>query len=81
MKLTVDQTNDIDRSRERQVPTRRATVPEVEEILYEAFPVLDQGFIRVVDYMGTMPPSCRPPGSPTGRERRKSVMTAASSGI
>jgi thymidylate synthase (FAD) len=33
-------------------PTRRATVPALEEILYEPLPVLDHGFIRVVDYMG-----------------------------
>ncbi len=31
---------------------RRATVPALEEILYEALPVLDHGFVRVVDYMG-----------------------------
>lgn len=33
-------------------PTRRATVPALEDILYEVIPVLDHGFIRVVDYMG-----------------------------
>lgn len=33
-------------------PTRRATVPALEEILYEPIPLLDHGFIRVVDYMG-----------------------------
>jgi len=33
-------------------PTRRATVPALEEMLYEPVPVLDHGFIRVVDYMG-----------------------------
>jgi len=32
--------------------TRRSTVPALEEILYTALPVLDRGFIRVVDYMG-----------------------------
>ncbi len=32
--------------------TRRATVPRLEAILYEPLPVLDHGFIRVVDYMG-----------------------------
>jgi thymidylate synthase (FAD) len=32
--------------------TRRATVPSLEEILYEPLPVLDHGFVRVVDYMG-----------------------------
>ena len=33
-------------------PTKRATCPELEKILYEPFKVLDHGFIRVVDYMG-----------------------------
>ncbi len=32
--------------------TRRATSPELEKILYEPIPVLDHGFIRVIDYMG-----------------------------
>jgi thymidylate synthase (FAD) len=32
--------------------TRRPTVPALEEILYQAFPVLDHGLVRVVDYMG-----------------------------
>jgi len=32
--------------------TRRATVPALEEILEEEFPVLDHGFVRVIDYMG-----------------------------
>jgi thymidylate synthase (FAD) len=33
-------------------PTRRASVPALEEILYQPLPVLDRGFVRVVDYMG-----------------------------
>ena len=32
--------------------TRRAVAPELEKILYEPIPVLDHGFVRVVDYMG-----------------------------
>jgi thymidylate synthase (FAD) len=32
--------------------TRRATVPALEDILYEALPVLDHGFVRLIDYMG-----------------------------
>lgn len=32
--------------------TTRATVPNLEEILAKPFPVLDHGFVRVVDYMG-----------------------------
>ena len=31
----------------------RPTVPELDEILGKPFKVLDDGFIRVVDYMGT----------------------------
>ncbi|HLS59009.1 MAG TPA: FAD-dependent thymidylate synthase, partial [Paracoccaceae bacterium] len=33
-------------------PTRRATVPAMEERLGQPIPVLDHGFVRVVDYMG-----------------------------
>lgn len=32
--------------------TKRATSAALEKILYDAIPVLDHGFIRVVDYMG-----------------------------
>ena len=43
---------EIAESRAASEPTRRATVPALEEILYTALPVLDRGFVRVVDYMG-----------------------------
>ena len=33
-------------------PTRRATVPALEAMLQVPIPVLDHGFVRVVDYMG-----------------------------
>lgn len=32
--------------------TKRTTVEAMEEILYKSLPVLDHGFIRVIDYMG-----------------------------
>ena len=32
--------------------TRRATVPALEDVLFEIVPVLDHGFVRVIDYMG-----------------------------
>lgn len=35
-----------------QHPTYRNTAPNLEPILGKAFPVLDHGFVRVVDYMG-----------------------------
>ena len=50
--LTPEQRAEIDALRAECVPTRRATVAAVEEILYEPLPVLDHGFIRVIDYMG-----------------------------
>lgn len=34
-------------------PTKRVVSIELEKILYEPIPVLDKGFIRVIDYMGT----------------------------
>lgn len=43
---------EIEALRAERYETRRATVPALEEILYEIIPVLDHGFIRVVDYMG-----------------------------
>ncbi len=52
MKLTKEQINEIKNQQSQESKTKRATVPELEKILYEAFPVLDHGFVRVVDYMG-----------------------------
>ncbi len=33
-------------------PTRRPTVPALEERLFQPIPLLDHGFVRLVDYMG-----------------------------
>ena len=52
MPLTDEQRQEIESERAETRPTRRATVPALEEILYEALPVLDHGFVRVIDYMG-----------------------------
>src|SRR5271170_5006399 len=52
MPLTPEQNDEIERLRAETASTRRATVPALEEILYQAIPVLDHGFVRVVDYMG-----------------------------
>ncbi|USO01438.1 MAG: FAD-dependent thymidylate synthase [Alphaproteobacteria bacterium] len=53
MSLTVEHQSAIDAQRAEQNITRRLVAPELEAILYEAIPVLDHGFFRVVDYMGT----------------------------
>jgi thymidylate synthase (FAD) len=52
MPLTKDQQAEIDFARDQKHETRRVTVPGLEEILYRALPVLDHGFVRVIDYMG-----------------------------
>jgi thymidylate synthase (FAD) len=52
MRLTPQQQAEIAVQRAEERPTRRATVPALEEILYQPHPVLDHGFVRVVDYMG-----------------------------
>ncbi len=52
MPLTEEQRKEIEAERGESRSTRRVTVPALEEILYEAVPVLDHGFVRVVDYMG-----------------------------
>ncbi len=52
MTLTPEQSLEIASARDRAQPTRRATVPALEDLLFTAIPVLDHGFIRVIDYMG-----------------------------
>ena len=52
MKLTKEQSQEIKDQQSQQNKTKRVTAPELENILYEAIPALDHGFVRVVDYMG-----------------------------
>ncbi|HEY7690320.1 MAG TPA: FAD-dependent thymidylate synthase [Dongiaceae bacterium] len=52
MPLSKDQQAEVDALSTATASTRRATVPALEEILYQAIPVLDHGFVRVIDYMG-----------------------------
>ncbi len=51
-RLTPEQQAEIEAQRAAAHTTRRATVAALEDILYQAIPVLDHGFVRVVDYMG-----------------------------
>ena len=52
MELTDQQKKEIIEQQSQKNTTKRVTSPELEEILYEVVPVLDHGFVRVVDYMG-----------------------------
>ena len=52
MQLTAEQQAEIEALRTQRAETRRPTVPALEEMLFTAYPVLDHGFVRVIDYMG-----------------------------
>ena len=52
MRLTKEHQEEIAGQRGEVRETRRGTVPALEAILYEPLPVLDHGFVRVIDYMG-----------------------------
>lgn len=52
MTLTAEQQAEIAEQRAETRPTLRATAPGIEAHLYTAHPVLDHGFVRVIDYMG-----------------------------
>jgi thymidylate synthase (FAD) len=52
MPLTQEQQDEISAQRAQLHQTRRPTVAALEEWLYREVPVLDHGFIRVIDYMG-----------------------------
>ncbi|QHQ34299.1 FAD-dependent thymidylate synthase [Algicella marina] len=52
MPLSLEEAAAIAAQKETTHTTARATVQGMEEHLYTAIPVLDHGFIRVIDYMG-----------------------------
>lgn len=52
MALKKEQLEEINQLRTQKSETLRPVSPELEKVLYQAFEVLDHGFVRVVDYMG-----------------------------
>ncbi|CAN5693195.1 FAD-dependent thymidylate synthase [soil metagenome] len=52
MSLTSDQQAEIAEARARRSETLRPSVPALEARLHSAIPVLDHGFVRLIDYMG-----------------------------
>ncbi|AVO39595.1 FAD-dependent thymidylate synthase [Pukyongiella litopenaei] len=52
MPLTPEQQAEIERQRAEPQPTLRVVSAGMEQHLYSAHPVLDHGFVRVIDYMG-----------------------------
>ena len=49
MALTAEQHGEIEAARSAEGRTRRPVAPGLEAMLFEALPVLDRGFVRVVD--------------------------------
>ena len=52
VRLNAEHAQELADQAQETFKTKRATVPDLEEILYQPLPVLDHGFVRVVDYMG-----------------------------
>ncbi len=52
MTIKQQQIEEINLLRQQKNQTIRPVSPELEEILYKPFNILDHGFVRVVDYMG-----------------------------
>jgi thymidylate synthase (FAD) len=52
MPLSAEQLAEIEAQRDIRAETRRVVAPGMEAHLYSAIPVLDHGFVRVIDYMG-----------------------------
>jgi thymidylate synthase (FAD) len=52
MSLTNEQKQELAELNSSSFQTKRATVPALEEVLYNPIKILDHGFVRVIDYMG-----------------------------
>jgi thymidylate synthase (FAD) len=50
--MAPQQAAEIAAARASSVATIRPTVPALETMLHQAIPILDHGFVRVIDYMG-----------------------------
>lgn len=59
MTLTPEQKAEIDAERAEPRPTLRAVSEGMESRLYTVHPVLDHGFVRVIDYMGNDAAICQ----------------------
>ncbi len=53
MPLSPAQIAEIEAQRNKNCETIRESSPALEALLYKPLPVLDHGFVRVIDYMGT----------------------------
>ncbi len=52
MTISEEQKKEIEEEKRKSYSTKRASVDKIEEKLFTIYPVLDHGFVRVIDYMG-----------------------------
>lgn len=52
MSIRPEDLESIEEAKQQQHVTHRPTVAALEELLFEPIPLLDHGFVRVIDYMG-----------------------------
>lgn len=52
MALTAEQLAEVAEAAAHRTPTARPVAPALEPMLFQPIPVLDHGFVRVIDYMG-----------------------------
>ena len=77
MSLSPEQLAEIEQLREQRSSTLRAVSEGMEGHLYTAYPVLDHGFVRVIDYMGDDAAICQAArvsygkGTKVGSKRRR----------
>ena len=74
MPLSPEQDAEIEELRAHPQPTLRAVSPGMEQHLYEAKPVLDHGFVRVIDYMGDDAAICQAARVSYGKGTKSSTM-------
>ena len=77
MPISPDQQAEIDALRAEPKQTLRAVSDGIEAHLYKAIPVLDHGFVRVIDYMGNDEAICQAAASAMAVARNRSKTTKA----
>ena len=52
MTISEEDKKSVEEEKKKSFTTKRATVENLENSLFTVYPVLDHGFVRVIDYMG-----------------------------
>ena len=77
MTISDSQRAEVAELRSSPVQTLRPVAPGMEAVLHEIHPVLDHGFVRVVDYMGDDAAICQAARTSYGRGTKSVSNTRA----